>query len=269
MGRQVCTPRAEEPDHPLPQGESGHEQFCWRQQGKMGVAGMSEAWGLIFLFWNALLLRWANNNIINNCIHFLAKFIKRNCIGCPWQGVGSNSRAAGVVSVRTGQGYPVLDMASSSWLQRTQLSPSAKVAAPLGKHVWERTENAGGQERVSNSRGNTKFREEGGERGALGFGAEMPLQPMEGAVRCFWRNCGPWRAHAGVGEKCKKEEETAGRNCYGLTDRNPHSPSLPRCLVGAEGRVRSEGLKLRLGKAWAVKMAVLIMLCLCFSVNLF
>lgn len=136
MGMQGCTPRAGEPDHPLPQWESDQEQFCWRQQGKMGIAGMSEEWDLIFLFWNVLLLQWSNNNIINNCIHFLANFIKRNCIGCLLQGV-SSSGATGVVSVRRDGGCPVLHMTGSSWLQQTQLSPSANVVASLGKCLWK------------------------------------------------------------------------------------------------------------------------------------
>lgn len=85
MSLRVCTLRAGELEHPLPQGESGQEQFCGGQQGKMGRAGMSEEWGLIFSFWKALLLPWPNNNIINNYNIFSAKFIKRNCIGCLWK----------------------------------------------------------------------------------------------------------------------------------------------------------------------------------------
>jgi len=136
--------------------------------------------------------------------------------------------AAGVVSVRRGQGCT-----------------SGKACFIKDRKCLGR----GGKERVRNSRGNTKFREEGGKKGAPGSGATNPLQPMEAAVRCFCGNHGPQRAHAGVGEKSEEEEEAAGRSHYGLTCYKTRSPSLPRCSAGAEGRgVQSEGLKLRLGK---------------------
>lgn len=86
--------------------------------------------------------------------------------------------------------------------------------------------------------------------------------PHTRACGYSWRNCGPWRSHAGVGllwrtaasgqdtrgagEKSEKEG-AAGRSCYGLTT-TPHSHPLAPLGQRGDITVGIEGVKLSLGK---------------------
>lgn len=86
--------------------------------------------------------------------------------------------AIALVSVRKVQRLPVLDSASFRWFQwiyhRTQLNPSAKLVAPLGKQYFEKSrkyrrrmrehsEN-GGTEDVEGSGRNSTWSRSGGEK---------------------------------------------------------------------------------------------------------
>lgn len=163
-----------------------------------------------------------------------------------------------------------LPRAGHGQLQWTQLSPSDEVVLLLGTHVQERTENVGGRKEWETVE-RTPSSKEKEQKGVLqALEQTLLCSPWgEQLVRCFWRNCSQWRAYRGVGEKCEEEEAAAGRNCYGLTDCNPHSLSLPHCSVGAEGRgVGTEGLKLSVGKDRG-KGVVLIFVFISHYSNLF
>lgn len=112
---------------------------------------------------------------------------------------------------------------------------------------------------MGNSPANTKVREEGGREGALGTGAEIPLQPPERTMMkqifslgrilhwsgctCPEGSCSLWKDPVEAAEQ-HEEEGAEERSCYGLSITPISHCPAPQCRT--KFGVRSEGIKLML-----------------------
>lgn len=140
--------------------------------------------------------------------------------------------------------WPVPNTACSSWLHNqctTQLSPSAKLVAPLGERIYEKVENNAQREEertkiVKKIRENTKVRE--GEGGIYC----SPGKTHFGAAGHFWRSCDSWKAHIRA-EENSEEEGVAERNCHALTIKHTHPNTYPTTAQSGESSVEQRSGK--------------------------
>lgn len=240
MGMQGCTPRAGEPDHPLPQWESDQEQFCWRQQGKMGIAGMSEEWDLIFLFWNVLLLQWSNNNIINSCIHFFSKFYKKklywvSVARCQQQG----GYRGGVCEKRWG-----LPHAAYDWLQLAPtdtaepLSQRSGISGKMFKKGQKMQE--GGREDWETAEGTPSSEKKEGKEVLHALKQRFLCSPWREKLSVSEGNAAHGEPMQVQGKSVRKRKKLQGGTVMDWPTVTPHSPSLSAWW---EQKVEESGVK--------------------------
>ena len=126
--------------------------------------------------------------------------IEQDYTGCLCQGVGSGGDT-GVALVRRGQGCPVPDKGSSIRLQkthgRTQLSSSAKMAAPWRKHrnIRKRKQCHTGR-RAGNRKTGKQQREDQGQRRRCSTLQSRYCLAAHGEEHARANiHCSPWRTH--------------------------------------------------------------------------
>lgn len=134
------------------------------------------------------------------------------------------------------------------------INPSTKLVMPLWKHTWERGKKYG-MKRGGGKKNSEKHQREhpGQKRRRCFIAQQIPLQPMKNPcwTRFPGRNCSPWRARTRENfswRTCQsrgKVWERSGRVELLHTD---HILRLPLMHSGNDRGIRSEGLKLSLGK---------------------